>query len=254
MLNKIKAYYFPLFLTCSIIAGCITGYVMGPRAAIFKPLGDIFLNLLFTVVVPLVFFSLSSSITQMGETKKLIKLIMAMFAVFIFTGVIAALFMIFIVTVFPPAEGVVLQLGLPHKVETINLADQIVRMITVPDFSQLFSHKNMLPLILFSLLVGLASATINDKNKIFSAFLQSGTEVFMRVITYVMYFAPIGFFAYFAVLTAEIGPQLIHSYFRVLIIYYASATVYFVLAFTLYAFLAGGKTVSNYIGQMCLYQ
>lgn len=242
MLKKIRAYYFPLFLTLSIIAGCFSGYIMGPRAVIFKPLGDIFLNLLFTIVVPLVFFSIASSVAHVGETRKLFKIIVSMFATFIFTGVIAAIFMIFVVKFFPPAQGVILKLGLPDKIETVDLANQIVSIFTVSDFSQLLSHKNMLPLIFFSFLIGLAAATIREKGRTFALFLQSGAEVMMKAITYIMYFAPVGFFAYFAVLIGESGPQLIQNYLRVFWIYYVFATIYFFLAFTFYAFLAGGKT------------
>jgi Na+/H+-dicarboxylate symporter len=241
MLKILKAYYFPLFLTLSIIAGCMAGYAMGKQAIIFKPLGDIFLNLLFTVVVPLVFFSISSSVANLGETKKLFKIIAAMFATFLFTGIIAAIFMIIVATLYPPAQGVALKLGLPDKIESINVADQIVHIFSVSDFTQLLSHKNMLPLIFFSLLMGLAASTAKEKGKAFTAFLQSGAEVMMKVITYVMYFAPIGFFAYFAVLVGELGPQLIENYFRVLWIYYVFATIYFFLAFTFYAFLSGGQ-------------
>lgn len=241
MLKILKAYYFPLFLTLSIIAGCMAGYAMGKQAIIFKPLGDIFLNLLFTVVVPLVFFSIASSVANLGETKKLFKIIAAMFATFLFTGIIAAIFMIIVVKLYPPAQGVVLKLGLPDKIESINVVDQIVSIFSVSDFTQLLSHKNMLPLIFFSLLMGLAASTAKEKGKAFTAFLQSGAEVMMKVITYVMYFAPIGFFAYFAVLVGESGPQLIENYFRVLWIYYVFATIYFFLAFTLYAFLSGGQ-------------
>lgn len=241
MLKKIRAYYFPLFLTLSIVAGCAAGHIMGPRAVIFKPLGDIFLNLLFTVVVPLVFFSISLSVAHIGETRKLFKIIIAMLTTFIFTGIIAAIFMIVIVKLFPPAQDVVLKLGLPDKIETVNFANQIVSIFTVSDFSQLLSHKNMLPLIFFSFLIGLATATIGEKGRAFTLFLQSGTEVLMKAITYIMYFAPIGFFAYFAVLVGESGPQLIQNYLRVFWIYYVFATIYFVLAFTFYAFLARGK-------------
>jgi Na+/H+-dicarboxylate symporter len=115
-----------------------------------------------------------------------------------------------------------------------------VNIFTVNDFSLLLSHKNILPLIIFSLLVGLAVSMTQEKGKAFAGFLQSGTDVFMKVITFIMYFAPIGFFAYFAVLIGELGPQFVSTYFRTAVIYYAGATLYFLLAFTFYAYLAGG--------------
>jgi Na+/H+-dicarboxylate symporter len=241
MTNKISAYYFPLILLFSILAGSMTGYIMGPAAAQFKPLGDIFLNLLFTAVVPLVFFSIASAIAHMGGQGKILKVMLSMISVFIFTGIIAAGFMLVVVTIFPPAQNVVLNLQLPDKIESINLIHQLVSMISVADFSGLLSHLNMMPLILFSFITGLACAGIKEKGRDFAAFLRSGTEVFLKVISYIMYYAPIGFFAYFAVLVGEKGTQMLAGYFRVIVIYYAAASIYFLLAFTLYAFLAGGK-------------
>lgn len=239
--SHLKSYLFSALLICSLLAGSLTGYLIGPSSAALKPLGTIFLNLLFTAVVPLIFFSVSAAVAHIGQTTKLLKIISAMFATFIFTGIIAALFMIFIVKLFPPAQGVVLKLGLPDKINITSISEQIINIFTVADFSQLLSHKNILPLILFSFLTGLATASAKEKGKPFAVFLQSGANVFMNVITYIMYFAPIGFFAYFAVLVSELGPQLLTSYFRIMIIYYIAATIYLVFAFTFYAYLSGGK-------------
>jgi Na+/H+-dicarboxylate symporter len=94
-------------------------------------------------------------------------------------------------------------------------------------------------LIVFSILVGLAAASTNDKEALFATFLKSGEEVFMRVFSFIMYFAPLGFFAYFAVLVNELGPKLMESYIRVTVIYYSSALGYFIIAFTGYAYMAG---------------
>ena len=236
-----KNWYFPLILILSIFAGSMTGYIMGKDALMLKPLGDIFLNLLFAAVVPLIFFAISSSVAHIGNVKKLLNVLLSMFVIFIFTGMIAALYMIIIVKIFPPAHGISLHLEIPEILKANNLANQIVNMISVPDFSQLLSHKNMMPLIIFSLLVGLATAATGEKGRHFSAFLKSGAEVFMQVITYIMYYAPIGFFAYFAVLTGDIGTQLLSNYFRIIVIYYSAASIYFVLAFSSYAWLGGGK-------------
>ena len=97
----------------------------------------------------------------------------------------------------------------------------------------------MLALIVFSVLVGLAVATTGEKGKLFATFLQSGEEIFMRVFSFIMYYAPIGFFAYFAVLVSELGPKLMESYVRITVIYYMSSLVYFIAAYTFYAYLAG---------------
>lgn len=70
-----KVYRFPILLIISIIVGCIVGVVMGPKASMFKPFGDIFLNLLFTTVVPLVFFTISSAVGNMISMRRLGKIL-----------------------------------------------------------------------------------------------------------------------------------------------------------------------------------
>ncbi|MBS2970292.1 dicarboxylate/amino acid:cation symporter [Metabacillus sp. KIGAM252] len=236
-----KAYRFPIILLSSIIIGAIIGLIFGEKAVVLKPFGDIFLNAMFTVVVPLVFFTIASSIAKMGGTKRLGKIMGSMLGVFLFTGLIAALYMLVIVNIFPPAEGVNMKFEKPEAVEEVSLADQIVSTFTVPDFADLFSRSNMLSLIVFSVLLGIAVSAIGEKGKPFSAFLTSGSEVMMKIVSYIMYYAPIGLGAYFATLVGEYGPMLLGTYFKSGILYYISAFIYFFAAFTVYAFMAGKK-------------
>lgn len=112
-----KAYRFPIILLSSILIGGFIGYFMGTDAVALKPLGDIFLNLMFTIVVPLVFFSIASSIANMDGLKRFGKIMSSMAGTFLFTSIIAAIFMIIVVKVFPPAQGVVLELTQPDKAE-----------------------------------------------------------------------------------------------------------------------------------------
>ncbi|MTH55653.1 cation:dicarboxylase symporter family transporter [Bacillus mangrovi] len=234
-----KAYRFPIILLSSIIIGGIIGVLFGEKAMVLKPFGDVFLNAMFTVVVPLVFFTISASIAKMGGTKRLGKIMGSMLGVFLFTGLIAALYMLAVVSVFPPAEGVKMEFETPEAVEEVSLADQIVSTFTVPDFADLFSRSNMLSLIVFSVLLGIAVSAIGEKGKPFSAFLTSGSEVMMKIVSYIMYYAPIGLGAYFATLVGQYGPMLLGTYFKSGIIYYVSSFIYFAAAFTFFAFLAG---------------
>jgi Na+/H+-dicarboxylate symporter len=232
---------FLVILWCSILLGALAGYALGPQAVYLKPLGDIFINLLFTFVVPLVFFSISSALASLGDFKRLRRITASLLAVFLFTGLIAALYMLVIVQFFPPAQGVLLDLGVKVQPPVIHLSDQLVGLFSVSDFIKVFSRENMLALMIFSALVGVATAGLGEKGKPFSSFLQAGSAVFMKAVSLVMYYAPLGFFAYFAVLVGELGPQLMQTYFHVTLIYYISALIYFVVALTLYAYLGGGQ-------------
>jgi Na+/H+-dicarboxylate symporter len=242
MIPRFKSYYFPIILLFSIVLGGMAGYLLGPRSVYLKPLGDIFINLIFTTIVPLIFFSISSAIARTGSVGKLGKIMSCMSLVFIFTGLIAALYALLVVLMFPPAEGVQIALTLPKPSSSISVGEQVVGMFTVSDFSQLISHQHMLALIVFSILVGLAvTKTSKEKSELFLHFLQAGEAVFMRVFDLIMYIAPIGFFAYFAVLVADLGPQVMGNYLRVSVLYYTSVTIYFLLLSTAFAFLAARK-------------
>lgn len=237
--KTLKSFLFPIILISSILLGGLTGYVLGQDAQRLKPFGDIFLNLIFTAIIPLIFFSVSSAIARAGSLGKLGKIMSYMAVVFLFTGTVAALYSLFIVSLFPPAQDVYLQLAQPEKMATLSFSNQLVGIFTVPDFSKLLSQDHILALIVFSILVGLAVSHSNEKGKLFAEFLHAGEEIFMRVFSLIMYYAPIGFFAYFAVLVSELGPKFMESYVRVAVLYYTFGLIYFLVVLTVYAYLAG---------------
>ncbi|WOV86853.1 dicarboxylate/amino acid:cation symporter [Sporosarcina oncorhynchi] len=239
--KKLKAYRFPLILLASIIVGSIIGLIFGEQAGVVKPLGDLFINLLFMIVVPLVFFSISSAVANMDSMKRLGKIMSSMLAVFIITGIIASITMLVAVLLFPVGSGVTIPLETIVDTEVLSLSDQLVNTFTVPDFVNLFSRKHMLALIVFSVLLGIATGLTGEVGKPFARFLESGSEIFMKVIQLVMYYAPIGLGAYFAALIGDFGSELIGDYAQAFILYYPVAFLYFAVGFTLYAFIAGGK-------------
>lgn len=241
MAKKLKAYRFPLILLASIIIGSMIGLIFGEKASVIKPFGDLFLNLLFMIVVPLVFFSIASAVANMDSMKRLGKIMGSMLTVFIITGIIASIVMLVAVLIFPVGSGVDIPREVVENTGMLSLSDQLVNTFTVPDFVNLFSRKHMLALIVFSVLLGIATGLTGEAGKPFARFLESGSEIFMKVIQLVMYYAPIGLGAYFAALIGTFGAELIGDYAQAFILYYPVAFLYFVIGFTLYAFIAGGK-------------
>lgn len=235
----LHSYRFSLLLIASIVLGAFLGLILKKDAALFKPLGDVFLNLLFTVIVPLVFFSISSTVAAMTNLRRLGKILLLMVLLFVATGLVASAVMIAAVVLYPPALAGSIPLPAAIDVQQLNASEQLVRAFTVPDFPQLLSKNNMLALIVFSLLTGLATSAVGEKGKAFAAFLSSANEVMMKLISFIMYYAPIGLGAYFAYLVGVFGPELLGSYARAMTLYYPTALIYFAVAFSCYAFLAG---------------
>ena len=237
--NFCKNYRFPLTIIAAILLGSIIGTVWGTKATVLKPLGDIFLNLMFTVVVPLVFATIASAVGNMTNRTRLGKILGWMLAVFFATGLVAAVVIIIAVKLYPPAQGVNIPLRAGTG-ETVALADRLVKAVTVSDFSLLLSRSNMLLLIVFSVMFGYCAGTMGENN-IMSRALTAFSNVMMKMVDLIMLYAPFGLCAYFASLVGEFGPQLIGAYSRAMILYYPLCIMYFLVAFAVYAFLAGGK-------------
>lgn len=240
-MGVLHAYRFSILLIVSIVAGAAVGYLNADFAATVKPLGDLFLNLIFMAIVPLVFFSVAASIAT-ARTATVSRITRAMLAVFLGTSLVAALgSLIFFLIVAPdPAGG----FSLPPAAAgaaTPSLLAQLVRTVSVPSFAELLSHRAMLPLMLFAAAFGLATRQLGERGEPLAGVLQSGADVMIRLIDYIMLTAPIGLFAYFAATVAETGAALANAYLRLFTAYYLFGAAYFVIAFSAYAWLAGGR-------------
>ena len=240
--NRIwKSYRFPIILLTGIAVGSFIGWFNPELGRQLKPLGDVFLNLVFSVVVPVVFFSISSAVASMADMRRLGKILGYMLIVFVVTGLISSVIMIGAVNVIKPAENTQFPVEETTTQEALPLAQQAVAAITVDDFTGLLSRKNMLPLILMSIFFGFVVTSFGAKGKKLAVGLSFMSDVFMRMINYIMYYAPVGLGAYFAYLVADMGPQLLGVYARTMLgLYYPLCVVYFALAFFAYAYFAAG--------------
>jgi Na+/H+-dicarboxylate symporter len=237
-----------IWLITGIIAGSIAGIVLGPKAEILKPIGDIFLNLLFVAVIPLVFFAISSAIANLQGSQKLGRIMGVMSAVFLGTLIMAALLTIIALWIFPIGKTSFAATGATTAEISKNLSgDQITQLFTTSEFFNLLSRKNMLAMIIFAILVGFGARSAAEKGKAFVQFLNAGNEVFKHVFGIIMKAGPIGLGAYFAYQVAVFGPSLFGTYAHVLGIGYGVSLFYYAVFYSLYAFIAGGiKGIKRY--------
>ncbi len=231
-------------LVFGIIAGIVVGLIFGEKATVLQPFGDIFLNLMFTAVVPLVFFSLSSTVAKMTNLKRLGKIMQNSLVVFMITGVIASIFIITVVTIFPPAAGVHIDIATFEQPEKLSLLEQFSKAITVSDFNLILSRRAMLPLIIFAIMFGYSvshvTRTRNLEHNVVTEFLELSAEAFMKMINIIMLYAPIGLGAYFASLVGTYGQDLVGAYSKAVLMFFPICIVYFLIGFTSYAYYAGG--------------
>lgn len=236
------SYKFPIILLSGIFIGAIIGLIMGEDAAVFAPIGDIFLNLMFTIVVPMVFVSIAASVGAMVNMKRLGKILGSLVLTFIVTGLFAAVLVLVVVNIWPPAAGTTITMGTAEVGETASVGEMIVGMLTVDDFSGLMSRQNMLPIIIAAVATGFAVAACGGEESPVGQLLNNLNAIIMKLVDMIMKLAPIGLGAYFANLVGEFGPQLIGDYGRTMLIYYPMCLVYVLVFFPLYSWFAGGRT------------
>lgn len=239
MKQFLKNYGFITCMLVGIVAGCIVGAVW-PGATILEPLGTVFINLMFCIVVPMVFCSISSAIANMKSAKRAGKIMGTTIITFCVTAAIAAVIMYVIVRIIPIVSGtyevVEGEIG-----ETLGISDMIINFFTKPDFSELWSRKAILPLIVFAILFGFGIQLSGGPETKTAKLLADITNCIMNTVKIITYYAPIGFFGFFATLVATYGPELIGDYSRTLIVYYLLCFAYMFVFFPIYARIGGGK-------------
>ena len=236
----LKSYGFLICMLLGIAAGCVVGALWDGATAL-EPIGTVFVNLMFCVVVPMVFCSISSAIANMKSAKRAGKIMGVTVATFLITAAIAAVIMYVVVLLIPPVTGTYDVVVEGEIGQTLGLSDMIINFFTKPDFTELWSRKAILPLIVAAILFGFGVQMAGGPKTKTAQLLEDVTNCIMKTVKIITYYAPIGFFGFFAYLVASYGPELIGDYSRTLIIYYVLSFVYMFISFPLYARFGGGK-------------
>ena len=239
--SVLKNYGFLAVMLLSMLLGCVLGQLLPEAAAAIKPLGTVFINMMFCVVVPLVFASIAGAVASMKSMRRAGRIMGVTVAVFVVTGLIAAVIMFALMKVVPPVPVPWQEIPSEEMGEYASVSELIVNFFTVGDFAGLLSRKAMLPLIVFSVLFGFAVNMAGGRETAVGKWLESLTEVMLKFVKIVTYYAPVAFFAIFADLVATYGPQIAGAYGRALAVYYPLCLVYLFTAFPLFARFGGGR-------------
>ncbi len=227
---------------CTMILGIILGIIVGfawPGATALEPLGTLFTNMMFCVVVPMVFCSIASAIANMTSSKKAGRVMGITIATFLITALIASVIMYVIVRFVPIYTGSVVEEA--GELKEVDIASLIINFFTKPDFPELWSRKAILPLIIAGIFFGFGVQMAGGKDTMTAKLLSDLTNVLMKVIKIITYYAPIGFFGFFASLVATHGSDFVGSYAKAIILYYVVSFAYFLISSPIYARFGGGK-------------
>jgi len=250
MKKFLSNYKSTIILLVAIIVGSIIGVIFKEKATILSPLGDVFLNLLLVIIVPLIFLNITTAISKMQQPKRLGKIIISIIGVFVVTSIIAVLIgfaSTYFIKLVNTEDGEKIKTSLEEIVENeeeteeITIADRTVNLLTVNDFTKLFSKDNIIALLIFSIMVGIAINMSKEKGEPFRKVLESANEVMGNIVKIIMYYAPIGLGCYMASFVGTFGGSIAVGYLKTFVIYLIISIIFYFVVYTIYAFIAGGK-------------
>ena len=252
MKKFISNYKSTIILLVAIIVGSIIGIIFKEKATILSPLGDLFLNLLLVIIIPLIFLNITTAISKMKQPKRIGKIIGSVLLVFVITSIIAVLIgfaSTYFIKLVNTEDGEKIKASLEevttteetNSEEDMTIADRTVKLLTVNDFSKLFSKDNIIALLVFSIIVGIAINMSGEKGEPFRKVLESANSIMENIVKIIMYYAPIGLGCYMASFIGTFGTSIAVGYLKTFLVYLVIAILYYFIMYSVYAFIAGGK-------------
>lgn len=189
-----------------VVIGLIIGLVSPKAAEVISPLGDIFLRMLKMLIVPLVFFSITSGVCKMGDVKQLrtvgiryVLWIMASAVIAAICGVIGGL-------IVQPGRGTTEFLAAAEAAEaqSYSFIDNVISWFPT-NIVESMANANMLQIIVFCLFLGVALLALGDKAKTVIRFIDEGSEVMLKITEYVIEFSPFGILSLIATMVSTIS-------------------------------------------------
>ena len=202
---KVKLKLYELIFI-GIILGVLAGYFFKDISpVILAPVGEIFMRLLRLLVIPLVFTSVTLGIVSIGDPKHLGSVSSKTFAYFISTGFIATSIGLILANIIKPGRGFTAHnLNSVHHTQPPAFIDLLVNIAPQNIFESL-SKGEILPVIVFAILLGIALIEIKSKAEPIISFFESAFAAIMRITDWIIKLTPIGVFALSATVVATLG-------------------------------------------------
>lgn len=247
MKKIINTYKSTLILLGAIIIGGIIGLIFKEDALFLKPFGDIFINLLFIVIVPLIFLTVTSGIIKMANPKRLGKIMGRIVIVFVIMSIIAVLIGVvgaYSTKLVDSGDSVAVKELFDQDIvvdEELSILERTASLLTVSDFPLLLSRNNIIALLIFSIIFGFSIRMSKEKGNVIKEAIISLNDIVLNTVKIIMYYAPIGLGCYFAALIGTYGESIVTGFLKTFVVYTVTCAVLYIVVYSLYALMAGGK-------------
>lgn len=250
-------YRFLLFIALGFLLGIIIGWIVsmtappgvkGPVSDWFKAFGDIFVRLIRIVIPPLIFFTIAAATASIASARKLGKILAIMLFLYIITSVIAAAWGVLAATIIVPGAGLNLTSQQPPPTPPSGI--DILLSFFQPDFSNLLVVGGSMTMIIFAMILGLATTFLGDEGRKVANILSLGSKVMIGFVRIIMYYAPVAVFMYASWLMIKYGPQMLGAYAKFLGGQYAFTLLHFFLVYSILVWLGGLNPLEYFKAQL----
>lgn len=205
-MGKLRKLSLGKKILIGIVIGLAIGFISPKAADTLKPLGDIFLRLLKMLMVPLVFFSITSGVCKMGDIKQLYTVGLRFILYIIVTSGITACIGVLAGFIAQPGRGTTEFLDASAEVESVSYSfiDNIISWVP-ENVVQSMQEANMLQIIIFAIFLGVALLALGQKAELLIKVIDQGSEAMLKITEFVMAFSPIGIASLMATMVATIS-------------------------------------------------
>lgn len=232
-------------LLIALVLGIVFGLVFGEKMSFIAPIGDIFLNLIKMIVIPIVMCSIITSVANMGDIKKLGRIGGKTLALYIGTTVLAACIGLALAGVTHLGEGVAIQAGEEVAVAELSILSVLKNIVPSNIFAAMANFET-LPCIVFSILFGVALIMVKEKAGPVVSALECCSEALNAMVGIIMKIAPLGIFALVSAGLGQYGVEIFAALGKYIVLCYIGVpllcVVYIIM---LKAF--GGLSIKKFI-------
>jgi len=212
-----------------MVVGSVAGALLGERATIVEPLGDVFIRLLVLAAVPLVFFNLLAGLTAMTDLRTFGRLAGKILSYFVVTDIVALCLGLAAMSFLRPGEGMRLTEAFDGELAAVPSIPEVLLGLIPVNAVEAFSDGNVVQIVVVAVLLGVATLMLRGeaRDRLATAYADLA-ELLRRLVDLVLWTAPVGIGALMAVTVGRYGAALLGPLARFLLGVYGAQFLVFV--------------------------
>ena len=228
----------------AMMLGGIVGYLRPQSAESFKPLGDLFIKLVRMLVAPIIFCTVVHGIASVGEAKKVGRVAIKSLIYFELVTTVALVLGLVLVNLWAPGAGMHVDLktlavsGVKAPAKPESLGQFLVDLVPASAVGA-FAEGEVIPVLFFSLMFAFALLALGPKGKPLVDGIHSVAQVLFKMISFVMWVAPLGAFGAVAFTVGKFGPSSLVALGKLVMEFYVCCLLFVAMVLTPIAWAVG---------------